>query len=184
MDTVAPISEDAAAAEEFLVTILTESHADSRWSTAELALDPGGRLWAKPRDDFFQLDNDTRTWVLDRLQVTALCAAESIETVAVARDWAWLWSQPPFASPSKLRPSITQPDLIGGMDWKHCDVTDLKTTGEDDLRATVNSGQAKAFGSRVASLRALGIIPERCYALAVSTADNRYGWIEFPAQDQ
>lgn len=182
--TVASISEDTAAAAEFLVRILTESSADSRWSKAELALDPGGPWWAKPRDDFFQLDNDARDWVLDRLQVTAVRAAECIQNLSVDREWAWLWSQPPFASPGKLRPSITQPDLIAGRDWKHCDVIDLKTTGKDDLRGVVNSSQAKAFGSWAASLRALGFIPEHCLALAVSTTDNRHEWIEFPAQDR
>jgi hypothetical protein len=181
--TAAPISEDAAAAAAFLVTILTESSANSRWSKAELALDPGGPWWAKPRDDFFQLDDDARNWVLDRLEETAVRAAECIENEAVDRGWAWLWSQPPLASPGKLRPSITQPDLIGGLDWKRCDVIDLKTTGKDDLRSTAKSDQAKAFGLWVSSLRTMGFTPDRCCVLAVSTTDDRYEWIEFPSTE-
>lgn len=181
--SVAPISEDAAAAAEFLVTILTAPGADSRWSKAELTLDPGGPWWAKPRDDFFQLDDDARKWVLNRLEDTAVRAAECLENEAVDRGWAWLWSQPPLASPGKVRPSITQPDLIGGLDWKRCDIIDLKTTGKDDLRSAAKSGQTQVFGSWVASLRKMGFTPERCSVLVVSTTENRYDWIGFPVTD-
>lgn len=140
--TVAPISEDVAAAAKFLVTCLTEGGAKNRWSRAELALDPAGPWWAKARDDFFQLDNDdAREWILDYLEETAVFAAECIENEAVERGWDWLWSQPPLASPGKVRPSITQPDLVGGLDRKRIDVIDLKTTGKDDLRETVKSSQ-------------------------------------------
>lgn len=182
--TVAPISEDVASAAEFLVTCLTAPDAQDRWSKAELALDPAGPWWAKARNDFFQLDNDNaRKWVLDRLVNTAVRTAEYIENEAVDRGWAWLWSQPPLASPGKVRPSITQPDLIGGLDWKRCDVIDLKTTGLDDLRSTAKSSQTNIFAKWVASLRAMGFTPDQCWVLAVSTTDDRYEWIMFPTTE-
>lgn len=182
--TVATISEDAAAAAEFLATCLTASGANRRWSRAELALDPAGPWWAKPRDDFLKLDTDARKWVLDRLEDTAVRAAGCLEDQAVDRGWAWLWSQPSFASPGKVRPSITRPDLIGGLDRKRCDVIDLKTTGRDDLRSTVKSDQANAFRSWVTSLTAMGFTPVHCCVLAVSTTDDRFEWIEFPSTDR
>ncbi|WLQ05062.1 hypothetical protein [Arthrobacter oryzae] len=60
---------------------------------------------------------------------------------------------------------------------------DLKTTGKDDLRSTVKSGQAEAFGSWVASLRTMGFTPDRCCVLAFSTTTDRYESIEFPSTE-
>lgn len=181
--TVATIGEDVSAAAALLVTCLKASGADQRWSRAELVLDPAGPWWAKPRDDFLRLDRDGRNWVLDRLEGTAVRAADCLEDQAVERGWAWLWSQPSFASPGKVRPSITRPDLIGGLDRKRCDVIDLKTTCKDDLHSTVKSGQANAFRSWATSLTAMGFTPVHCVVLVVSTSDDRFEWIEFPSPD-
>lgn len=181
--TGASIREDTEDASAFIVHSLRSPGAHRDWSKAELALDPAGPWWSKTRDDFLGLDDEAQEWVLDHLESTADRAASCLQKEAEERGWAWLWSQPSFASPGKLRPSITRPDLIGGLDWKKCDVIDLKTTSKPELRLAVKADQEKAFESWVDSLRAMRFTPVQCHSLVVSTAADRWEWIESPAPD-
>ena len=97
----------------------------------------------------------------------------------MARDWSWLWSQPSFARPGKLRPSITRPDLVGGLDWKRCDVIDLKTTSNWEMKTAVKPDVKKSLESWSESLRALRFDPQHCLVLVVSTEeDDRWEWFE------
>lgn len=178
--SVATIREDVAAASEFLTNALASKRAGAAWSKASLAVDPAGPWWSKPLEDFLALVSSDREWILDRLELTADLAAEAIEDEAVDRRWSWLWSQPSLAKPGKLRPSITRPDLLGGMDWKRCDLIDLKTTARDDLQA-VASGQAARFDRWTMALTAMGFTLEERGVLVVSSVDERREWVEIPA---
>ena len=181
--TVASIREDVAAAAGFLHTSFEATDGTQEWSAAELAADPAGPWWSKPRDDFFALDSHDRDWVLDRLEETAHRAAACLEDEAVDRGWSWIWSQPSFAQPGKVRPTITRPDIVAGLDWKHCDLIDLKTSSQDELSRAVKPAQKKAFASWTASMRALRFCPERCLALVVSTETDAWEWVESPVPE-
>ncbi|NYI66100.1 hypothetical protein [Spelaeicoccus albus] len=178
--SVATIREDVGQAASFIAGSLKSRGARRAWSTAEVALDPAGPWWPKPRGDFFELDSESREWAMERLETTADRAAECLQDEAVDRDWGWLWSQPSFAAPGKMRPSITRPDLVGGLDRTRCDVLDLKITSQADLGPAVTEKQTKSFLSWATSLRALGFAPMNCWVLAVSATDERYQWTEFP----
>lgn len=177
--SLATIREDIERAASFIVNSLESRAARHEWSKAELALDPAGPWWSKPRDDFFGLDDESREWVLDHLEDTSDRAAERLQDEAVDREWAWLWSQPSFAAPGKTRPSITRPDLVGGLDRTRCDILDLKTTSQDDLGSVATTAQEKSFRSWEASLKAIGFVPLNCWVLTVSATDDRYEWTEF-----
>lgn len=178
--TQASILEDTAAAAAFIVGSLESPHAHKDWSKAELALDPAGPWWSKPRDDFLGLSSDERDWVLDRLEDTVATAASHLQDRATKRRWTWLWSQPSFATPGKLRPSITRPDLVGGLDWTRCEIIDLKTTSRPELSAVMTTQLRRALASWAGSLRALGFDPVSCHALAVSATTGKAAWIEAP----
>lgn len=178
--SVTTIREDVSDASEFLIEALASKRAGTAWSKAALAVDPAGPWWSKPLEDFLALVSSDRAWILDRLELTADLAAEAIEEEAVDRRWSWLWSQPSLATPGKLRPSITRPDLLGGMDWKRCDMVDLKTTARDDLQA-VASGQTVRFERWAQALTAMGFTPEERGVLVVSSVDERREWVEVPA---
>lgn len=183
--SAATITEDVAEAASLLVKALSSRFADREWSKAELAVDPAGPWWSKPRDDFLSLGVDEREWVLDRVEDTAQHAATALEQAAVKRDWTWMWSQPSFAKPGKVRPNITRPDIVGGLDWRHCEVIDLKTTSQGDLGAVVKaSEQARLFASWTTSLSALRFIPVRCSVLTVSTAEMRWEWTPFELPEE
>lgn len=177
------IGEDIAEAASFLVRSLWAPDIDEDWSSAALALDPAGPWWPKARNDFIGLNHEAQSWVLDHLEVTADRAAVRLQHEAEDRGWSWMWSQPAFASPGKLRPSITQPDLIVGTDWKRCSVIDLKTTSRDVLRAAVKSEHKRQFASWVKSLQSQQFIPVRCQALVVSTVTDVSEWVEVPMPD-
>lgn len=173
------IGEDVTDAVAFIVRSLESPRADRRWSKAEIALDPAGPWWSKTLDDFLALDDRAQDWVLDRLAITAEQAASCLQERAEAREWSWLWSQPSFARPGKLRPLITRPDLVGGLDWRRCDVIDLKTTSKWDLESVLKPDLQKSFDDWGASLRALRFKPQHCLALVVSTEeDDRWEWFE------
>ncbi|GAB3252496.1 hypothetical protein [Arthrobacter pigmenti] len=177
---MATIREDVGEAASFIVRSLKVRGACREWSKAELALDPAGPWWSKPRDDFFGLDENCRAWILDHLETTAAQAAGCLQKKAEDRSWTWLWSQPSFAFPGKLRPSITRPDLVGGLARARCDILDLKTTSKDDLAAVVKDDQSETFLSWAGSLSVMGFTPVQCSVLSVSTAKDRRKWIEFP----
>lgn len=181
--SVATVREDVAASSAFLVECLQARGARAGWSKAALALDPAGPWWAKSQGDFFALSAGERAWVLDRLEDTADRAAGAIEEEAIGRKWSWLWSQASLAKPGKLRPSITRPDLLGGMDWKRCDLVDLKTTAQSDLRTMTRSGQEARFARWTEALTAMRFTPENRRVLVVSSVDDRWEWVEVPAGD-
>lgn len=179
--SVTSVREDVASAATFLVAVLKARGARGEWSRAALAVDPAGPWWSKTRTDFFSLAPGSRRWILDRLEVTADSAAMCIEEEAIERKWTWLWSQPALATPGPQRPSITRPDLIGGLDSKRCDVIDLKTTSTDDLQSVVKSGQSGTFDRWAEALSAMGFVPEAQVVLIVSSTEDRWEWLTFPS---
>lgn len=181
--TVASIREDVADGASFIVRALDSSSVDRRWSKAELALDPAGPWWSKTRDDYLELDEASQDWVLERIEGTADRAAAALQDRAEQRDWCWLWSQPSFGSPGKLRPTIIRPDLVAGLDWKRCEVIDLKTTGREELRSAASVSLKKSFASWAAALRQLRFDPESSLVLIVSTEHDRWSWIDAPLPD-
>lgn len=179
-ETMASVQEDVALAADFIVRSLKSPGAQERWSPAELALDAGGPWWAKTRDVFFHLQEAEQEWVLDRLPPTAATAASAVESGSIMNDWSWLWSQPTLATPGKLRPRFRIPDLIGGVNWKECDVIDLKTTIQTDLRAAGKKmGERGQFEKWKEILSAMRFEPRNSSVLIVSSLEDDYEWVAF-----
>lgn len=172
------ITEDIGAAASLLLRCLCAADADGDWSSAALILDPAGPWSTKTRDEFFRLAPADQDWILDRLETTADRAAGCLQEEADDGGWTWLWSQPTFPSPGKVRPTITRPDLVAGTDWRTCTVIDLKITSRDELRKAVKSEHTRQFTSWVKSLRTLRFTPVLCTALIVSSVADRWEWVE------
>jgi hypothetical protein len=177
----ATIRADVDQAASLIVSSLESSTAQRDWSKADLALDPAGPWWSKVRDDFFDLDDDSREWVLDHLNATSDRAAERVQERAKQHNWEWLWSQPSFAVPGRDYPCITRPDLVAGLSSTRCVVLDLKTTSKYDLSAVAGTNQEQSFGDWTKYLKAMGFDPVGQWVLAVSTVEERAEWIEFSA---
>lgn len=174
------ICDDVRVAADGLSTALRSYDGGSVWPTAQFAVDANGPWGSALYEQFFDMAERDRRWVLDRLADTAETAAVYLKMRAVDDGWSWLWSQPTFAQPGKLRPSLTRPDLVAGLDWKRCIIIDIKSTGKTCLRDAIDATtQQRTFDDWAERLRLLRFCPLEGQVLAVSTEQDLYEWFVF-----